>query len=144
LAEAWVAATKDISQSFKLIMHIGCANVEDSKELARHAESIGVPALACTPPVFFKPETMEDLVVTMQSIASAAPTLPFYYYHIPSRTGVSVSMYEFFEAAHARIPTLVGMKYTHWNMIDFADCLKFDFTMSFERSLNETLYFVND
>jgi N-acetylneuraminate lyase len=125
LAQAWLDATKPIADTFKLIMHIGCASVEDSKELARHAESIGVPAIASTPPVFFKPENLSELVETMGAIASAAPKTPFYFYHIPMRTGAYFSMYEFFEAAHVRIPTLVGMKFTHWNMMDFSDCLRY-------------------
>ena len=41
------------------------------------------------PPVFFKPANTEALAHTMAAIASAAPTLPFLYYHIPSMTGVA-------------------------------------------------------
>lgn len=84
LAEAWVNAIKEIAPNFGLIVHIGAASIEDSKELARHAESIGAPAIAAIPPVFFKPENIPDLVSTMQQIAGAAPKTPFYYYRIPA------------------------------------------------------------
>jgi N-acetylneuraminate lyase len=80
-----MSAVKQHAPHFGLIVHIGAASIEDSKELARHAESIGAPAIASIPPVFFKPENVPDLVSTMQDIAAAAPKTPFYYYRIHMR-----------------------------------------------------------
>ena len=33
--------------------HVGCNNTADSMELARHAESVGVDAIASIPPIYF-------------------------------------------------------------------------------------------
>ncbi len=48
----------------------------------------------------------------MKDIADAAPNLPFYYYHIPSMTGVEFGMYDFITYAGDHIPNLAGIKYT--------------------------------
>ena len=37
-----------------IIAHIACNNTADSKELAAHAESLGVDAIASIPPIYFK------------------------------------------------------------------------------------------
>ena len=37
-----------------VIAHIACNNTADSKELAAHAESLGVDAIASIPPIYFK------------------------------------------------------------------------------------------
>lgn len=52
----------------------------------------------------------------MSSIAKEAPDLPFYYYHIPSMTGVEFSMYDFMVAAGPRIPNLMGVVCTECNI----------------------------
>ena len=35
-----------------IIAHVACNNTRDSKELARHAESLGVDAIAAIPPIY--------------------------------------------------------------------------------------------
>ena len=37
-----------------IIAHIACNNTADSQELAAHAESLGVDAIASIPPIYFK------------------------------------------------------------------------------------------
>ena len=37
-----------------IIAHVACNNTADSQELARHAESLGVDAIASIPPIYFK------------------------------------------------------------------------------------------
>ena len=37
-----------------VIAHVACNNTEDSMELARHAQSLGVDAIAAIPPIYFK------------------------------------------------------------------------------------------
>lgn len=36
-----------------VIAHVGCNNTKDSVELAKHAESLGVDAIASIPPIYF-------------------------------------------------------------------------------------------
>jgi N-acetylneuraminate lyase len=66
------------------------------------------------------------LVDYCAAIAAAAPGLPFYYYHIPGMTGVSIPAGEFLHCAGPRIPNLAGAKFTHTNLLDFQDCVAAD------------------
>ena len=60
----------------------------------------------------------------MQHIASGAPNLPFYYYHIPMLTGSTLDMVEFLTQGAKSIPNLVGLKYTDTKLYEFQNCLE--------------------
>ena len=60
----------------------------------------------------------------MAEVASGAPSLPFYYYHIPSFTGVMVDMVEFLEVGRRGIPNLAGIKFSDFNVFEFQSCLQ--------------------
>ena len=109
-----------------MIIHVGHNSLEDARELAAHAQQIGAFAFAALAPSFFKPASIESLVATCARIASAAPDLPFYYYHIPSMTGVSIPCLDFLKAAGGGIPNLRGIKYTFENLMDYLSCLRFE------------------
>lgn len=104
----------------KLIVHVGTNCIADSQELARHAQEIGADAIAAIAPCFFRPASVTDLAQWCADIASAAPDLPFYYYHMPAMTGVNVAMADFLPVAAARIPTFGGIKFTHENLLDYS------------------------
>jgi N-acetylneuraminate lyase len=67
---------------------------------------------------------VDVLVDCCAEIASAAPTTPFYYYDIPSLTGVSLPMPQFLEKAADRIPTLAGLKFTNPDLMSYQYCLR--------------------
>lgn len=117
VAEAW---RKSSPANLSLIVHIGHHCLETSCELARHAESIKADAIATVAPSFYKPIGVEELVDWCAAAAAAAPGLPFYYYHMPSMTGVDISAANFLARAHDRIPTLAGVKFTDENLMDYA------------------------
>lgn len=119
VAERWQAASQG---KLRIIVHVGHTGLEDCKVLAKHAQKIGADAFACLAPFFFKPAAVEDLVQFCAEVASAAPDLPFYYYHIPSMTGVNFAVADFLTAASKRIPNLVGVKFTYENLMDFLEC----------------------
>jgi N-acetylneuraminate lyase len=123
VAERWMLkAPKDL----RVIVHVGHNAISDCKRLATHAQSIGADSIACMAPFFFKPNSLESLVQWCEHVASAAPNLPFYYYHIPSMTGVTIPVYDFLTVAADRIPNLVGVKFTYEDLEDFGRCLEFD------------------
>ncbi|HKJ66827.1 MAG TPA: dihydrodipicolinate synthase family protein [bacterium] len=124
LAEKW----REIADSsFPILIHVGHLSLEESKVLARHAQSeIGAAAIAAVAPSYYKPETVEELVDFCEVVASAAPDTPFYYYHIPAHTGVDFPMIEFLKRGHKYIPTLAGIKYSHADMMDLGQCLEFE------------------
>ena len=120
LAEAWAAA---VSPGFRLIVHVGHTCLADCQDLAAHAQQVGAGAIGSMAPCFFRPATVDVLVSWCEAIAAAAPRLPFYFYHLPSLTGVDLPMTEFLTQARTRIPNLAGIKYTHDNLDEFAQLL---------------------
>src|SRR5262249_26497889 len=110
----------------RVIVHVGHQSLNDSRQLAVHAERIGAFAFATIAPTFFRTTNLEQLVDYCPQIAGAAPTLPFYYYHLPAMTRADLPMHDFIELARRRIPNLAGIKFTHENLMDFARCLNFE------------------
>ena len=122
VAERWRSV---IGEELAVIIHVGHTCLADCKALAAHAQQIGARAIGAMAPFFFKPASLEDLVSFCAEVASAAPHLPFYYYHMPSMTGVDFRMADFLEMASDRIPSLGGIKYTYEDLMDFGRCVAF-------------------
>ena len=93
--------------------------------MAAHAAEIGADAFSSVAAFYFKPVSVQNLVDCMADIASAAPELPFYYYHIPHLTGVSMDMVEFLELSKDIIPNLAGIKYTSPTIHSYRCCFFF-------------------
>ncbi len=117
VAEAWRAARP---ARLKLIVHVGHLSLPAACALARHAQDIGADAIATIAPNFFKPARVDELVAWCARVAAAAPTLPFFYYHLPVMTGVAIPAADFLARATKEIPTLAGIKFTHEDLDDFA------------------------
>lgn len=112
-AELWIKVAKQYG--IKTIIHVGSESIDTARMLAQHAEKSGADAFGAMPPVFFQPSSTEALARTMASVASAAPTLPFLYYHIPSMTHVAFpdGMFGFVqEMDKANVGNFRGVKYT--------------------------------
>lgn len=124
LAEAWAKAAP--SHGLKVYMHIGSESLVDSIELAKHAANTkGISGILAMTPVYFKP-TVESLHDFLAVVAAAAPETPFWFYHFPDDTGVLPGQaHKFLEMADAsgKIPNLMGIKYTDYNLMDFQVCL---------------------
>ena len=74
-----------------IIAHIACNNTADSQELARHAESLGVDAIASIPPIYFKLPPYA-IAKYWNDMSAAAPNTDFIIYNIPQPAGVSLSV----------------------------------------------------
>jgi N-acetylneuraminate lyase len=122
VAAAWRRATPP---GLKLIVHVGHSSAGESRTLARHAAEIGADAISTIAPSFFRPRGVVELVAWCRDVAAAAPCLPFYYYHIPSMTGVSIPAEEFLREAHGKIPNLAGIKFTYEDIEDYAAACAF-------------------
>ena len=118
--EKWIQYAKG---RFRVIAHVGCNSQVEAMELARHAMESGAYAIAAMAPSFFKPQSVADLVAFFTPIAKSAEDLPFYYYNMPSMTGVSLSVVEFLIEGQKIMPNLVGVKYTHNNLMEMGECL---------------------
>ncbi len=119
LAEAWVKAAPE---SFKVIVHVGSCCVRDSKELARHAAEIGAWGIGAMAPPFPKIGRVEELVKYIEEIASGAPELPFYFYHIPAFNGAFLPMLDLLKAVDGRVPNFAGIKYTFESIYEYNQC----------------------
>lgn len=73
-----------------VIAHVACNNTKDGQELAAHAESLGVDAIAAIPPIYFKlpPYAIAEY---WNDMSAAAPNTDFVIYNIPQLAGVSLS-----------------------------------------------------
>jgi N-acetylneuraminate lyase len=110
----------------RVIVHVGHTAVGESRALATHAQKIGASGISNFAPFFFKPAHTDDLVAFCAEVAAAAPALPYYYYQIPSMTGVSLPAADFLRSAQDRIPNLAGVKFTFENLMDFAECTRLE------------------
>ena len=109
----------------EVIVHVGHTSLGDAQSLAAHAEQIGASGIAAVGPYYFRPRAVPEVVDFSARVASAAPNTPFFYYHIPSFTGVVLPMAEFLPAASAAIPNLGGLKFTHENLAEYAHCVAY-------------------
>ena len=119
LAEAWVKAAPE---GFKVIVHVGSTCVNSSRRLAEHAQTIGAFGIGAMATPFPKIGRIEELVKYCEEIASGAPNLPFYYYHIPAFNGAFLSMLELLKAVDGRIPNFAGIKYTYESLYEYNQC----------------------
>ena len=122
LAEAWMAA---VPKDFKVIVHVGSTSVMSSRRLAEHAQQIGAWGIGAMATPFPKIGNIEQLCRYCEEIASAAPELPFYYYHIPAFNGAFLSMYDFLKAVDGRIPNFAGIKYTFESLYEYNRCRRY-------------------
>lgn len=74
-----------------IIAHVACNNTADSMELAAHAESLGVDAIASIPPIYFHLPPYA-IAKYWNDISSAAPNTDFIIYNIPQLSGVALDV----------------------------------------------------
>lgn len=98
---------KEAQGKLTVIAHVACNNTKDSMELAKHAESLGVDAIAAIPPIYFKlPEY--SIAGYWNDISSAAPNTDFIIYNIPQLAGVALTDSLFAEMR--KNPNVIGVK----------------------------------
>ena len=74
-----------------VIAHVACNNTADSQELAAHAESLGVDAIASIPPIYFHLPPYA-IAKYWNDISAAAPKTDFIIYNSPQLAGVSLTV----------------------------------------------------
>jgi N-acetylneuraminate lyase len=123
VAQAYVDA---VAGRVPVVVHVGHCSLVDARRLAVHAQKIGAAAVSACAPFYFKPASVEVLVDCMAQIALAVPEMPFYYYNIPSMTGVLLDMLEVTRQASQRMPNFVGIKYTAPTVDEFQALLNYE------------------
>ncbi len=84
------AVMSEIRGECTVIAHVACNNTHESCQLAAHAESLGVDAIASIPPIYFHlPEYA--IAKYWNDISAAAPKTDFIIYNIPQLAGVTLT-----------------------------------------------------
>ncbi|MDV4152113.1 dihydrodipicolinate synthase family protein [Clostridium sp. AL.422] len=98
-----------------IIAHVGCNNTSDSMELAKHAESLEVDAIASIPPIYFH---LPDYAIAeyWNDISNSAPKTDFIIYNIPQLAGVSLGMNLYKEML--KNPRVIGVKNSSMPVLD--------------------------
>ena len=98
---------KEAKGKITIIAHVACNNTKDSQELAAHAESLGVDAIAAIPPIYFRlPEYA--IAQYWNDISDSAPSTDFVIYNIPQLAGVALTGSLFAEMR--KNPRVIGVK----------------------------------
>lgn len=104
-----------VGERMTVIAHVACNNTRDSMALARHAEKLGVDAIAAIPPIYFKlPE--HAIARYWNDISAAAPNTGFILYNIPQLAGVSLSLPLLEEML--KNPRVIGVKNSSMPVMD--------------------------
>lgn len=90
-----------------VIAHVACNNTADSQELARHAENLGVDAIAAIPPIYFHLPPY-GIAGYWNDISAAAPDTDFIIYNIPQLAGVALT--PALLAEMRKNPRVIGVK----------------------------------
>jgi N-acetylneuraminate lyase len=138
LTVRWMEVTR--GSALQVIVHVGANCLADARTLAAQAQELGAVAVSALAPSYFKPGNVSTLVASMAQIASGAPELPFYYYEIPTMTGITLSPSEFLAQAVGRISNLAGIKFTSSNLMEYQLCRashegRFDIPFGFDEML---------
>jgi len=123
LAAAFVSATGD---RVRVFVQVGANSLRVARGLAAHAGEIGAGAISMTPPAYFKPACVADLVECLREVSREAPGVPLYYYHLPAFTGVRLDMAELLRKAGEAIPDFAGIKFSEVDARAFAACVATD------------------
>ena len=81
----------EVGGKMTIIAHVACNNTADSQELARHAGSLGVDAVASIAPIY-SPLPPSGIAQYWNDISAAAPNTDFIIYNIPQLAGVALSI----------------------------------------------------
>ncbi|MDO5022629.1 MAG: dihydrodipicolinate synthase family protein [Eubacteriales bacterium] len=101
------AVMDEVGGKLTIIAHVACNNTKDSMELAAHAQSLGVDAIAAIPPIYFRlPE--HSIAKYWNDISSAALKTDFIIYNIPQLAGVALTLPLLREMR--KNPNVIGVK----------------------------------
>ena len=81
----------EVGGKLTVIAHVACNNTADSQELAAHAQSLGVDAIAAIPPIYFHLPPY-GIAGYWNDISAAAPDTDFIIYNIPQLAGVALTL----------------------------------------------------
>lgn len=105
-----------VAGAVPLILQVGATSTENAVELAHHASSLPIDAVASVAPV----DAPNDLRAAVDHYAAigAATDLPFYVYWLARTADQNVTAAQYLEAMRA-VPNFAGIKFTDTNFYLF-------------------------
>lgn len=101
------AVMEEVRGECTVIAHVACNNTNESRQLAAHAENLGVDAIASIPPIYFHLPP-HAIAKYWNDISDAAPNTDFIIYNIPQLAGVALTPDLFREMR--KNPRVIGVK----------------------------------
>jgi N-acetylneuraminate lyase len=123
VAESYIQAA---AGRLPVIVQVGHDSLREACLLAAHAQSAGANAISAILPGFFKVDRLELLLDCLGEICTAAPGLPFYYYHIPRLTAARFDVVELLSQGGAKLPALRGVKYSDFTVFELQACVELE------------------
>jgi len=120
LASKWTDASETM---LRILVNVGDTCVDSCKAMAEDAQKKGAFGIVACAPYYFKPGSLDELIDYCALISSAAPSLPFYYYHIPEYCPLSIPIVQFLDKAPAKLPALAGVIFCSEDLTDFGRCV---------------------
>jgi N-acetylneuraminate lyase len=102
-----------------VILHVGTSVQLDAIELAKFAESLGADGIGSVPMYYESSSDVPTIIDFLRPIAAGAPTLPFFYYHLPQVTNAQILVSDLLDLAADTIPTLCGVKWVGTSLADW-------------------------
>jgi 4-hydroxy-tetrahydrodipicolinate synthase len=112
----WAETKAAIGKSGKVVANTGNYSTQESTQLTKEAEEVGVDGLLLTVPYYNKPP-QEGIYQHFKAIASSTH-LPCMMYNIPGRTSVNMTVETTIRCGH--IDNIVGVKEASGNMEQIA------------------------
>ncbi|KAL4720801.1 hypothetical protein ACJJTC_015270 [Scirpophaga incertulas] len=122
LVDEWMKVSK--TAGLHVMVQVGGGPLPDVLNLARYCAKAGVHSLLTLPELYFRPNSIDELVEYVALVAAAAPSLPVLYYHYPSMSKVDIKMPAFVTAATKSIPNFKGIKFTSNDLSEAAQVLR--------------------
>jgi len=113
------AAVKSVAGRVGVSIHVSALSVEDSLDLARHAQKIGADAIIAITPYFWNP-TKEAIYDHFRRLGTSID-LPLIAYNSPSYLSGIEFDGELIERLIERLPNFIGMKEASFNSEKFID-----------------------
>ena len=93
-----------------MVVHVGAWSVEESHQLARHAERNQAAAISCLRPYG---SSFEEMLELYRGLAQAT-SLPFFAYHFPDQVGGPLSISQLEQVC--ALPGVAGLKFTDYDL----------------------------
>jgi len=120
VAEAYISAA---AGRLPVIVQIGHDSLAEARELAQHAQASGADAISAIAPRYFGCDSVDTLIACLKEATQDTPDMPFFYYHIPSLSGVSFDMVKFLQEAPKHLTGFAGIKYSAPTIHEYQECL---------------------